>query len=97
MLDVPRVTLTTLDPPEAHISDIWDGSENDTRELSQLWTGRVTFELLHPDPGKGHYMSDWRKTRTQKTSKPSPIVTEFWSGKSKEFRREAAKWWNQEE
>ena len=55
-MDVMRNTTTDVDSvPERYICDVWDGvSANDTRELSEEWTGQTQFTVTRLPPKNGY-------------------------------------------
>ena len=78
-LDVQRVTITDLSSTnEKHIEDCWDGTENNVRQLSQLWTGSTRFYRFYGDPPAGYYYVQGRLTRRQKGTRPDNVHPDIW-------------------
>ena len=87
-IDVTRATKTSLDTAdEVEIADIWDGSENDCRELSEYWTGETVFDKFYKSTPT-HQVVMGRMTRTQKTNRPPTMWPETWSAMSTRQRKE---------
>ena len=77
-VDILRRTETYLDArSERTIRDLWT-TENADYELSQPWTGRVTFELRRIDSGKKWYYVEGRRTQIQKSTRAGHITPEAW-------------------
>ena len=92
-LDVTRITKTSLDTAdEMEIEDIWDGSDNDCRELSEFWTGEAVFYKFYKDTPT-HQVVMGRMTRIQKTKRPPTIWPERWEAMTKKQRRGEADVW----
>ena len=81
-VDILRRTETDLDArSERTIRDIWT-YENANYDLSQPWTGRVTFELRRIDPGNKWYYVEGRRTQIQKSTRAGHITPEAWQAAS---------------
>ena len=94
-IDVQRITYTDINSQsEATISDYWPIAT--PRDLSCLWTGKVIFQLLRPDPGPHHQWIDGRLTKRQKTTRPDNIWPEVWERMGKSRKRAAIRQWEQE-
>ena len=61
---------------ERRIDDYWNIDES--RDLSDSWTGFTQFTLLDDKPPDGFLWSGERLTRRQVTSRPDHLWPEFW-------------------
>ena len=91
-IDVSRTTQTNLDvKQERRIDDDWNVDES--RDLSDSWTGFTQFTQLSEKPPEGNMWSGRRLTRKQLTSRPDHLWPERWRGMSKNAKlREKHKW-----
>ena len=78
-VDVMRMTETDLEhPAERTIHDHW--TSNDRRKLSDAWTGKTIFDLIHPDPGPGYKWVAGRLTEVRSNStRPDSLWPEIWT------------------
>ena len=77
---------------ENYILDTWDGvSADDTRALSEPWTGEVLFPLLNVESDMDKFFG---KTREQKTTRPGNVDTIIWGGMSGKQRKDAKDYWS---
>ena len=71
-IDVSRTTHTNLDAlQERRIDDYWNIDES--RDLSDSWTGFTESTLLSEKPPEGYMWSMWRLTERQATSRPDHL------------------------
>ena len=76
-IDVSINTRTKLDfMQERRIDDYWNIDES--RDLSDSWTGFTQFTLLEEKPPDGYMWSGWRLTKRQVTSRPDHLRPELW-------------------
>ena len=94
-IDVTRTTHTTLDvKQERRIDDYWIIDES--RNLSDPWTGFTQFTLLEEKPPDGYVWSGVRLTRKQLTSRPDHLWPELWDKMGKHAKlKEKQKWSNE--
>ena len=64
------------------IKDVWDGSETDTRRLSDFWVGETAFDIIYRDLKPGYEMIGGRLTRKQATTRAGNIWPEVWTSMS---------------
>ena len=91
-IDVSRTTHTNLEvKQEKRIDDYWNIDES--RDLSDPWTGFTQFTLLEVEPPDGYMWSGERLTRKQLTSRPDHLWPELWKSKGKHAKlKEKQKW-----
>ena len=90
-LDVERLTYTSLETlSESRIEDCWnlDGE----KELSDSWTGKTVFFLLHP-PEPGFVRVRGRKTKVRTTERPGNILPEIWTSMTPKGHATAKEFW----
>ena len=76
-IDVSRTTHTNLDvKQEKRIDDCWNIDES--RELSDYWTGFTQLISLEEKPPNGNMWSGERLNRKQLTSRPDHLWPELW-------------------
>ena len=94
-IDVSRTTPSNLDvKQEKRIDDYWNIDES--RDLSDPWTGFTQFTLLEEKPPDGYMWSGWRLTRKQLTSRPDHLWPELWKSMGKHAKlKEKQKWSNE--
>ena len=63
------------------------------RELSDAWTGFISFVLLKERPPEGYTWSGERLTRKQKTSRPDDVWPEMWTHMSDAAKKKAKQRW----
>ena len=91
-IDVSRTTHTNLHVMhERRIDDYWNIDES--RDLSDSWTGFTQFTLLEEKPPDGYMWSGERLTRKQLTSRPDYLWPELWTklGRNAQLK-ERQKW-----
>ena len=77
-LTSPELLITNLDvKQERRIHDYWNIDES--RDLSDYWTGVTQFTLLEEKPPDGYMWSGGRLTRKQLTSRPDYLWPELWT------------------
>ena len=91
-IDVFRTTHTNLDvKQEKRIDDNWNIDES--RDLSDPWTGFTQFTLLDEKAPDGYMWSGGRLTRKQLTSRPDHLWPELWKSMGKHAKlKEKQKW-----
>ena len=83
-IDVSRTTHTNLDVKQ------------ESRDLSDPWTGFTQFTLLEQKPPDGYMWSGGRLTRKQLTSRPDHLWPELWKSMGKHAKlKEKQKWSNE--
>ena len=90
--DVERTTVTDADEQKLRqIDDVWDGSDQDCKDLGIPWRGETTFELKPPTNGPpGHSFLNGRWIRNQTSQRPPNVDPEnwnHWSKKAKAYRK----------
>ena len=79
---------------EKRIDDYWNIDES--RDLSDPWTGFTQFTLLDEEPPEGFMWSGERLTRKQLTSRPDHLWPELWKSMGKHAKlKEKQKWSNE--
>ena len=95
-IDVTRRTTTNLENvDEKNVDDLWDGSVNDVRDLSETWTGETLFYKFFKEP-PGCRVIHGRVTRIQKTTRPPSIWPEVWKAMSRKQRDQSVAKWDAE-
>ena len=91
-IDVSRTAHTDLDvKQERRIDDYWNIDES--RDLSDPWTGFTQFTLSDEKPPDGYMWSGWRLTKRQATSRPHHLWPELWRGMARNAKlRKKHKW-----
>ena len=94
-IDVSRTTHTNLDvKQEKRIDDYWNIDES--RDLSDPWTGFTQFILLDEKPANGYMWSRERLMRKQLTSRPDHSWPELRDKMGKNAKRKEKQKWSRE-
>ena len=96
-IDVSRTTRTNLDVmQESRIDDYWNIDES--RDLSDSWTGFTQFTLLEEKLPDGCMWSAVRLTKRQATSRPDHLWPELWTKLGRNAKlKEKQKWSNKKQ
>jgi len=92
-IDVTRKTYTSIETEaEKCVDDFWNVDGN--KALSEEWTGKTIFEILHFPPKKNHYWVAGRETKIQETTRPGNLWPEVWDAMGDKKKKKAISDWN---